>query len=122
MVFVDWNVIFSHGGVIEGFLRNNELNNPADLNTLWKDKPFAFDFIENDPETGDFSVPDGDNTWQTPIWARDMALTEDGVPGFNQVVGHTVVRFPELMMTRNGDKFLLTCTLDDTLIRIGGGI
>lgn len=121
MAHVDGNIIFAHGGVTASFLRNNGLKGPAELNALWKAKPHLFDFIERDPETRAVAVPDGDDTWQTPIWARDMALIEDGVQGFNQVVGHTVVTSPETMETRNGDRILFTCTLDNTLIRIGGG-
>lgn len=120
IVLIDGNVIFSHGGVTYNFLTNNGLKHPADLNELWKKRPQAFDFLEYDPLFRTISQRDGDDSWQSPLWARGMALTANAVPGFNQIVGHTPVRSPEMFETRYGDKFLLTCTLDNTLIRVGG--
>lgn len=120
MVYVEGNVIFSHGGVTHNFLVNNGLKHPSELNDLWKRRPQAFDFLEYDPFSRTESQRNGDDSWQSPIWARTMALTANAVPGFDQIVGHTPVRMPEMFTTRYGDKFLLTCTLDNTLIRVGG--
>lgn len=122
MVFVDTSgekpLIFSHGGVTQSFLDNNGLKNPEELNRLWRSSPERFAFMERDPNSGASSDIYGDDPWQSPIWARDMAITEDGIAGYNQVVGHTVVSKPEFMPTIHGDKFLMTCTLDDTCIRL----
>ena len=115
----DDGVIFSHGGVTRGFLELNYLAHPEEINELWRESPRLFEWLERNPANGDLSAMNGDDPWQSPIWARTMALTEDGVPGYHQVVGHTPVRIPEVMTTQSGDKLLLTCTLDDTLIRIG---
>lgn len=123
MVLVDRSepkpVIFSHGGLTQTFMNLHGLKTPEEVNDLWLNKPKVFEWIKHDPMTGTYSHLDGDNIWQSPIWARDMALMEDGVPGFDQVVGHTVVSRPEWFDTAHGDRFLLTCTLDDTLIRLG---
>lgn len=121
MVFVDdaAGAVFSHGGVTNTFLRDNGLSDPIQINRLWREKPEDFEWIEHDPEAGEESASDGDNPWQPPTWARTMALTEDGVKGWSQIVGHTVVSEPEILTTLYGDQILMTCTLDDRFIRIG---
>lgn len=123
MVFVDYSgaepLLFSHGGVTTAFMNLYGCKTPEDLNTLWRKRPEVFEWQSHDPVSGEMSDRYGDNIWQSPIWARIMALTGNGVPGFNQVVGHTPVRSPEMMTTVNGDRFLLTCTLDDTPVRVG---
>lgn len=119
MVYVTNGIIFSHGGLTQTFLNENSLSHPGEVNELWLMHPEAFDFKERDPISGQWSNRYGDDPWQSPIWIRTESLIEDGVKGFDQVVGHTPVRTPEVMETIHGDKFLLTCTLDDTLIRLG---
>lgn len=112
--------VFSHGGLTNSFLRRNGLSDPSEVNGLWREKPELFDWLELDPETGERSSMEGDDPWQPPTWARTMALTEDGVRGYSQVVGHTPVCEPEILTTQFGDQALMTCTLDDRLIRVGG--
>lgn len=120
MVFVDNSeekgLIFSHGGVTQTFMDLNKLKTPEELNLLWRSSPEKFRFVERDPKSGVYSEIHGDDPWQSPIWARTMAITEDGIAGFNQVVGHTVVRVPEIYTTIHGDKFIMTCTLDDAYV------
>ncbi|MDE5833073.1 MAG: metallophosphoesterase [Desulfovibrio sp.] len=122
MVYIDRSgpkpAIFSHGGLTQTFLDLHGLNSPEEVNVLWISRPESFDWIARDPISGEYSALDGDNIWQSPIWARDMALLEDGVPGYDQIVGHTPVREPEWFKTARDDSFLLTCTLDETIIRL----
>lgn len=120
MVHIDGRIIFSHGGLTQSFLANQGLNDPSQINEFWMLHPEKFDFQERDPNSGQWSDRYGDDPWQSPIWARTTALASDAIKGFDQVVGHTPVLAPEIMTTFNGDQVLLTCTLDDTLIRIGG--
>lgn len=105
--------IFSHGGLTHTFMANNGLKTPEEINELWRNAPEAFEWIPADPRTGRRSNIYGDDPWQSPLWARTRALYEDGVPGYDQVVGHTPVQVPEEFQTRYGDTILLTCTLDE---------
>lgn len=111
--------VFSHGGVTNSFLRNNGLADPAEINRLWMEKPELFEWHEHDPVTGQQSCMTGDSPWQSPTWVRELALTEDGIRGYSQIVGHTVVIEPEILVTQYGDQVLMTCTLDDRFIRLG---
>lgn len=124
MIFVDKGkekpCIFSHGGVCETFMRINALEKIEDINIAWHETPMDFDFIPIGVK-GERSSPDGDNPWQSPLWARFTALTIDGIAGCNQVVGHTPIpgeNVPTIFTTGRGDSFLGTCTFDDTLIRL----
>lgn len=115
----DNKVIFSHGGLSQTFMNENSLSHPAEVNQLWITRPEVFDFRQRDPATGQWSDRHGDDPWQSTIWARTKAMEEDGAKGYDQVAGHTPVRVPQAFATTYGDKILLTCTLDDTLIRVG---
>lgn len=110
--------IFSHGGLTMTFMADNGLREPEEVNKLWQREPEAFEWIPADPYTGKRSNIYGDDPWQSPIWARTRALYEDGLQGYDQVVGHTPVPEPEEFQTRYGDTILLTCTLDDQPVRI----
>ena len=122
IIFVDEEaakpLIFTHGGLCQTFMRNNRIQSVAEINSAWRSRPEIFDFVERDPQSGRESDPFGDDPWQTPIWTRLMALTTDGVKGFNQVVGHTVTLVPEIETTLHQDSFLTACTMDATLIRL----
>lgn len=106
-------VIFSHGGLTQTFLDLHDLEKPEDVNKLWVGEPQVFDWIAYDPRTGRRSDRFGDDPWQSPLWARNKALYEDGADGYDQVVGHTPVSKPFEFRTRHGDRILMTCTLDD---------
>lgn len=120
IIHIDDGIIFSHGGLTQAFLNNNKLEDPGQVNEFWRLHPERFDFYDRDPVTGQWSERSGDDPWQSPIWARPAALIEDGIKGFDQVVGHTPVKKPAVLTIVNGDQILFTCTLDHTLIRIGG--
>lgn len=114
-------VIFSHGGVTATFLRLHDLADPLEVNALWKARPEAFDWLPRNPEDPlERSDRSGDNPWQSPLWVRPDALAADGVSGFCQVVGHTVIKSPRLVERPAGDWLLLTCTLDDQFVRLEG--
>lgn len=122
MVFVDRSgekpVIFSHGGLTATFMALHGVREPEAINDLWIERPQVFDWLKRDPVSGVESDLAGDDVWQSPIWARDMALLEDAVAGYDQIVGHTPVLEPEWYATARGDSFMMTCTLDDTLVRL----
>lgn len=111
-------VIFAHGGLTATFMRLHNLKSIGEVNELWRQKPTAFDWLPNDPETGAYSDNYGDDPWQPPTWVRETALEKDAPKGFNQVVGHTPVRKPLAFSTANGDEVLMTCTLDNQFIRL----
>lgn len=115
---LDRPLIFSHGGLTQTFLRIHGLKSPEEVNRLWRDEPEAFEWIPRDPDTGSRSDRYGDDPWQSPLWARTQALYEDGVRGYDQVVGHTIVPEVESFRTGHGDTVLMTCTLDDTPVII----
>ena len=123
MVFIDdaapKPVIFCHGGLCQTFMANCGIKSPAEINRAWLERPQIFDFVERNPLTGQLSDLFGEDPWQSPIWARLLALTSDGVKGFNQVVGHTPTRVLEAQTTFHNDLFLPVCTLNDSVIRLG---
>lgn len=110
--------IFSHGGLTQTFMRLHGLKKPEEVNALWRVNPGAFEWIPRDPISGTRSNRYGDDPWQSPLWARTDALYRDGLPGYDQIVGHTIVPELQAFETVNGDTVLLTCTLDDTPVLI----
>lgn len=108
----DENYIFSHAGVSEQFLSTNNVH-VDELNELWKTNPSVFGFKHN---TMDIY---GNHPSQSPIWIRPEALLTSEVEGYNQIVGHTNVRWPHttyynqsehsitLVCTENENGFLL---------------
>lgn len=85
LIYIDekTKTIFSHAGISNYWLKNvaqcklNEVNN-IDL----KSEVIGFNYLMG-------YDPYGNTISQSPIWIRPQALFEDGLTGYNQVVGHT---------------------------------
>lgn len=88
LIYVDKKnkTIFSHAGVSNYWLEDvaqcklNEVNNIS-----LKSEKIGFNYY-----TG--YNPYGDTISQSPIWIRPKSLLDDGLIGYNQVVGHTHMR------------------------------
>lgn len=97
MAHSEGDVLFTHAGVGETWLKENHLggeekwevpNNATEVaefvNDVWKYKPLSFKFNGWDPT--------GNDMCQTPIWIRPLSLTKDSRKlreSVIQVVGHT---------------------------------
>lgn len=97
--------IFSHAGVSEQFLNSNNIS-VDELNELWKTNPSTFGFKH---DTWDIY---GNHPSQSPIWIRPEALTTCAVEGYEQIVGHTNVRWPHTFFSDNDDAITIVCTED----------
>lgn len=87
----DSNVICTHAGVSNTFLKNNNIT-VDEINDLWKMKPSAFGFNHDTLDVY------GNHPSQSPLWIRPQALFSDMVEGYSQVVGHT--HFPKVRTER----------------------
>lgn len=78
-------IIFSHAGVSKVWMKENNINDIHDINSLPPSEVFGF-------------TPDspwdmcGDSKTQPPTWIRPQSLCRCNVEGWNQVVGHTPVK------------------------------
>ena len=90
MCFIDGDYIFTHAGVTKTWLASTQYKDgvPIDehINTIFKERPQMFEF-----NMGTNYSQYGDDVCQSPIWVRPYSLTEDGIDGFAQIVGHTTV-------------------------------
>lgn len=104
-------IMFTHAGVTEEWLKNNNLTKDDphfflldQINDLFKHQPSKFGFCGFDPY--------GDNITQSPIWVRPRSLMKDHVKGYKQVVGHTTMKKIEPMAYNEDiDKFYFIDTL-----------
>lgn len=96
MAYAQENILFSHAGVGETWLKENSpkfadfseyiAENIAEtVNDIWKNKPLSFSF-------NGFNNT-GDDITQTPIWIRPISLIKDSnnfkKAGIIQIIGHT---------------------------------
>ena len=80
-VYIQDNIIFSHAGVSQVWLDNNNLK-LEDINKQeWSE---IFGFTPNR-----YSDYYGESPTQPPTWIRPQILLYCGIPGYNQIVGHT---------------------------------
>lgn len=82
LIYIRSNYIFSHAGVTQTWLDNNNIK-LEEVNERFKKVPeiCLFDGINIY----------GDDITQSPVWIRPNSLLADGVDGYVQVVGHTAV-------------------------------
>ena len=79
--------IFSHAGVSLDWLNENQLKLDQ-INKVFHNKNWGpFKFVGPNPS--------GDNKNESPMWIRPSSLMTSQIPGFNQVVGHTMVNYDE---------------------------
>lgn len=88
-VFIHDNIIFSHAGVSEYWLK--------EVACLAKPEDISFDTVPLD--LFNFNTikgydPYGDTISQSPIWIRPWSLLQSAVEGYRQVVGHTHMKAP----------------------------
>lgn len=95
--------ICSHAGVSQIFLDNNKTS-VEELNNLWKTNPAVFGFKHN---TNDYY---GEHPSQGPLWIRPDSLLGYAVKGYNQIVGHTNLRYPITYHTLSEDSVTVICT------------
>lgn len=92
--------LFTHAGVTIMWIMNavekKEItpeNVEETINGLFLKDPRHFQF------TGHGTDPSGNDLGQSPLWVRPKLLSENPLPGFIHVVGHT--QFPYLDVTHN---------------------
>lgn len=76
--------IFSHAGISQVWMDNNNIKDIHDINNLEPSEVFTF----TPNWCGDYS---GDSTTQPPTWIRPSSLIYCYVKDWNQVIGHTPV-------------------------------
>lgn len=81
-VYLHNNIVFSHAGVTQTWMDNNNLKNIEDINSLNPSEAFGFTPCKLSDRTGDSAT-------QPPVWVRPWALMEYAVPNYIYVVGHT---------------------------------
>jgi len=111
MAWSHQDYLFTHAGVTTTWAEANgvEGNGIADdINLLFLSNPGAFKFTPgyNNSNTGD-------DITQSPIWVRPYSLTEDGIKGWLQVVGHTTNKTG---IKASDNAFYIDCNLIEYLI------
>lgn len=135
MAYAQDNILFTHAGVSEVWLRNvvvdlevpeYRANKIADfINEVWKYKPHNFNFCGIWSSTGDEET-------QTPIWIRPRSLMKSSQnikkEGIVQVCGHTTQSQIDIEGKATGGKYFFIDTLgtskeyliiDDGVFKIG---
>lgn len=113
LVHIKDNMIFSHAGVTEHWLKEvARLDNPEEINT---DK-FSMEHLRWNDFEG-FS-PYGDTISNSPIWVRPNSLQKDALKGYIQVVGHTHVKEITVIKSNNNDSLIICDCLPNQYIII----
>lgn len=122
MAHAEDNILFTHAGVCETWLMNNDEHIQVDkpftakgiadvVNDLWTYKPLSFKYISG---LGDYSGT-GDSIGQTPIWIRPRSLMKDSQGmkqvGIVQVCGHTQMNEIDIKGKATGGKYYFIDTL-----------
>jgi predicted phosphodiesterase len=90
MAYQHDSFLFTHAGVTNTWLNNNEFDNQQNaatfINELFQHKPTAFRFRGEDPY--------GNSIESSPVWVRPESLLKDAYhkDELKQVVGHTVFK------------------------------
>jgi|GEM_PF-551774 predicted MPP superfamily phosphohydrolase len=111
MAYQIGNILFTHAGVSETFLKDTGAVPKSDdisdyINDLWAYKPHTFQF------NGGFNDYCGESITQTPIWIRPKYLMKDSKNlGVIQVVGHTSQNQIDIKGKATGGKYYFIDTL-----------
>ncbi len=95
------NVLFTHAGLTQTWAQNQGLDHhhpERSLNQLFNRHPEVFAF-----NPGPNRDPSGNDITQGPLWVRPPSLLSNPLPGFIQVVGHTI----QYHLRRVDDLFLI---------------
>lgn len=107
MAYTFNNILFTHAGVTNTFLKNNEWGGESLvgwLNDLFHFKPLSFFFNGWNPY--------GDDISQSPIWVRPRSLMQDSKSlGLIQIVGHTQQNQIDIKGKSTGGKYYFIDTL-----------
>jgi hypothetical protein len=74
-------VIYAHGGVSALWMKQAGITSPTEINQLFLERVNFFRWVGPSGS--------GNNDNEGPLWIRPYALSENGVAGYNQVVGHS---------------------------------
>lgn len=85
-VYVDdeSKIIFSHAGISQVWMDNNNIKDVHDINNLEPSEVFGFT-----PDR--WSDMNGNSKTQPPTWIRPQSLATCNIEGWTQVIGHTPV-------------------------------
>ena len=83
-VYIDekLKIIFSHAGISQVWMKENNINDVHDINSLSPSEIFGFT-PDNPYDNSGYSVT------QPPTWIRPASLLECNIDEYDQVVGHT---------------------------------
>lgn len=108
------NLLFTHAGVSETFLKNTRYAGDnfddisSHINAIWRTRPEEFMFRRG----GDSS---GDDIFQSPVWIRPKSLMKDSKniknSGIVQIVGHTQQNQIDIKGKATGGKYYFIDTL-----------
>lgn len=127
LVHVEDNIMFSHAGVSNTFLRRSikdiglnyeEVEDIEEfLNDLlfYTQKTIGFGYYNN----GEWNDAYGDNAYQSPIWIRPESLIKDKIDNYIQVVGHTS---QETITQKENIYFIDTLEVNEFLVINDGKI
>ncbi len=118
-IYIQDNIIYSHAGISNTWLKDTGVNRLEDINTL-EPIPSLFGF-----RPSSLFDTSGDSITQGCIWIRPQSLVEDAVDGFIQVVGHSTVHsitnIKKLVPSLSNAIWLCDCLPDEYLIRKDDG-
>jgi hypothetical protein len=81
--------LISHAGVSSSFMKQNGFSTPNEINELFhsSNDNTSLEFLR-------FNGYDyyGDDVTQGPLWIRPHSLSTDALPGYSQIIGHTVFK------------------------------
>ena len=77
--------VFSHAGISQVWMNNNNIKDIHDINNLEPSEIFAF-------TSDNYFDMTGNSETQPPTWIRPGTLIECNIEGWRQVVGHTPVQ------------------------------
>lgn len=81
-IYVDDNLLFSHAGVSEEWMKTANIESINDINNMEPCEHFGF--LPSRP--GDYF---GSSPTQPPTWIRPVTLAECAILDYTQIVGHT---------------------------------
>lgn len=81
-IYVDDNLLFSHAGVSEEWMKTVNIESINDINNMEPCEHFGF--LPSRP--GDYF---GSSPTQPPTWIRPVTLAECAIPDYTQIVEHT---------------------------------
>lgn len=98
-VYIEGDVVFSHAGISEVWMKNVNLDDVNKINDLYPSDCFGF-------WPSKLSDYYGDSATQPPTWIRPWALISYAFGDYTYVVGHTVMNYHKPQVTYLNDELI----------------